>query len=160
MQTGLSPSDLMVHESMQNLRRLVKVIEDYSRSMERHFGLTGPQLWALWELGRNGPMALKDLASQMQLEPSTLVGVVDRLIGKELVQRTQDPLDRRRVSLCPSPKGAELLRQAPHPAQGYLLQGLRRMEPEQLMEVHRSLQVLVKVMEAEHLNPRFFFSEE
>jgi hypothetical protein len=34
------------------------------------------------------------------------------------------------------------------------------MEPEQLMEVHRSLQVLVKVMEAEHLNPRFFFSEE
>jgi len=118
METNLAPADQpsLIQECMQSLRRIVKAMEDYSHSVEKRFDLTGPQLWALWELGRSGPLALKDLAARMHLEPSTVVGVVDRLVAKDLLVRNPDPGDRRRISLTPTEKGHGVLAAAPHPA--------------------------------------------
>jgi DNA-binding MarR family transcriptional regulator len=151
--------DPRIGQAIQDLRRVVKAIEDYSRSVEHRFGLTGPQVWALWEMAMGGPMSLKDLAARMDMESSTLVGVIDRLLLKELVVRTQDTADRRQVSLFPSPRGWDLLAEAPHPAQGYLLHGLRRLSPRHIQELRRSLRLLVRVLEAENLDPPFFFGD-
>lgn len=145
---------------MQNLRRIVKALEDYSRTVEKRFGLTGPQLWALWELGHAGPLALKDLAARMLLDQSTVVGVVDRLANKGLVIRNTDVTDRRRVSLCLTEQGSRMLRAAPHPAQGHLLVGLESMERLRVEHLYESLQTLVIVLEAEQIKAPFFFSEE
>jgi DNA-binding MarR family transcriptional regulator len=150
----------LIQECMQNLRRIVRALEDYSLGVEKRFGLTGPQLWALWELGRSGPCALKDLAVQMKLDPSTVVGVVDRLVVKGLVVRNPDPSDRRRISLAPTPRGQEILAAAPHPAQGHLLAGMATMERDEVENLHAALGTLVGVLEAEHLEAPFFFSRE
>jgi DNA-binding MarR family transcriptional regulator len=150
----------LIQDCMQSLRRIVKALEDYSRSVERRFGLTGPQLWALWELGRKGPLALKDLAARMHLESSTVVGVVDRLVAKGLVIRNPDAEDRRRISLVPTPKGAEILAAAPHPAQGHLLAGLESMDPQRVENLHEALRTLEAVLEAERLEAPFFFSDK
>ena len=150
----------LIQECMQNLRRIVKALEDYSLGVEKRFGLTGPQLWALWELGRSGPCALKGLAEQMKLDSSTVVGVVDRLVLKGLVVRNPDPQDRRRISLAPTPKGLEILAAAPHPAQGHLLVGLESMDRHKVESLHDALGTLVGVLEAEHLEAPFFFSAE
>ncbi|MBI3130940.1 MAG: MarR family transcriptional regulator [Acidobacteria bacterium] len=145
---------------MNHLRRIVQALELYSKEVEANFGLTGPQLWALWELGQGGPMALKELAARMHLHPSTVVGVVDRLSAKNLVVRAEDPLDRRRVRVSLTAKGKTTLRKAPHPAQGRLVHGLRSMSSRQLSSLHRSLGRLVQIMEADDLEARFFFSPE
>lgn len=150
----------LVEVAMQNLRRIFKAVETYSRSVEARFGITGPQLWALWELGRSAPLSLKDLAERMHLTPSTVVGVVDRLILKELVIREQDSVDRRRVCLSLSAKGQSLFAQAPNPAQGQLILGLQKLEPGQLKDLNQGLEFLVEVMEADKVEARFFFSEE
>ena len=150
----------LIQECMQSLRRIVKALETYSQSVEKRFGLTGPQLWALWELGHIGPCALKDLAERMKLDASTVVGVVDRLVAKGLVVRNPDAGDRRRISLAPTPKGEEILQAAPHPAQGHLLGGLERMERARVEDLHASLRTLVEVMEAENLDVPFFFAKE
>ncbi len=150
----------LIQDCMQSLRRIVKVLETYSEGVERRFDLTGPQLWALWELGRHGPCALKDLAQKMKLDPSTVVGVVDRLVVKGLVVRNPDPSDRRRISLLPTAKGQEILAAAPHPAQGHLLVGLEKMDRKTVENLHGSLKVLVGVLEAENLEVPFFFAEE
>jgi DNA-binding MarR family transcriptional regulator len=149
----------LILECMQSLRRIVRALEDYSRSVEKRFGLTGPQLWALWELGQGGPLALKDLAERMKLDASTMVGVVDRLVAKGLVVRNPDPQDRRRVSLEPTGKGREILAAAPHPAQGHLLAGLEKMDPEAVAGLHRALSTLVDVMGARSVEAPFFFAE-
>ncbi|HJV91249.1 MAG TPA: MarR family transcriptional regulator [Holophagaceae bacterium] len=163
MQTKKSPqpreSDV-VEGVMQNLRRLFKVVESYSRSVEAQFGLTGPQLWALSELGRSAPLSLKDLAARMHLTPSTVVGVIDRLLAKGLVQRAQDPADRRRVSLSLSPEGKALLATAPSPAQGRLIEGLNQLDPKQLTALSAGLDRLVELTDAKQVEARFFFSEE
>jgi DNA-binding MarR family transcriptional regulator len=145
---------------MQSLRRIVKALETYSQVVEKRFDLTGPQLWALWELGRIGPCALKDLAEKMKLDPSTVVGVVDRLVAKGLVVRNPDAQDRRRISLAPTTKGEEILAAAPHPAQGHLLVGLERMDLEKVEGLHEALTTLVGVLEADHLVVPFFFAKE
>lgn len=150
----------LIQDCMQNLRRIVKVLETYSEGVERHFGLTGPQLWALWELGRLGPCALKDLAAKMKLDPSTVVGVVDRLVNKGLVVRNPDPADRRRISLIPTARGQKVLAAAPHPAQGHLLVGLEKMDRKTVENLNGSLNVLVGVLEAENLEAPFFFASE
>jgi len=150
----------LIQECMQSLRRIVKALEDYSLVVEKRFGLTGPQLWALWELGRNGPCALKDLAEKMKLDSSTVVGVVDRLVVKGLVVRNPDPQDRRRISLAPTAKGEEILTAAPHPAQGHLLVGMEGMDRRKVENLHEALATLVEVLEAEHLEAPFFFAKE
>jgi len=150
----------LIAECMQNLRRTVKALEDYSLGVEKRFDLTGPQLWALWEMGRTGPCALKDLAERMKLDSSTVVGVVDRLVSKGLVIRNPDPQDRRRISLAPTAKGEEILAAAPHPAQGHLLVGLEGMDRKKVENLHEALGTLVGVLEAEQLDAPFFFSKE
>jgi DNA-binding MarR family transcriptional regulator len=150
--------DILVEDAMNQLRRIVRALELYSKDVEARFGLTGPQLWALWELGQGGSLALKDLAAQMQLHPSTVVGVVDRLSGKGLVEREVDPGDRRRVRLSLTARGRATLRRAPHPAQGRLVHGLRALSVGQRKTIHRALVMLVKLMEAEDLEARFFFA--
>lgn len=149
-----------VDEVMQNLRRIVKALQEYSSSVEKRFGLTGPQLWALWELNRRGPLGLKALAEQMHLDPSTVTGVVDRLQRRGLVLRGSDPEDRRRVVISLTPEGASTVKAAPHPAQGQLIHALIAMDPIQVETLNQSLGLLVSVMEADKLDVRFFFSEE
>lgn len=144
----------------QDLRRVVHALELYSRDVNARFGLTAPQLWALWELDRGGEMTLGGLAKALQLHPSTVVGVLDRLEDKDLARREPDPLDRRRLRIRLQPKGRALLRRAPHPAQGRLVHGLQSMSEAQVASLRRALATLVRVMEAEDLEARFFFSED
>jgi DNA-binding MarR family transcriptional regulator len=143
--SGIDP----VEGVMQDLRRIFKVVETYSRSVETRFGITGPQLWALWELGRGTPLSLKDLAARMHLSPSTVVGVVDRLVAKDLVVREADQVDRRRVCLSLSSQGRSLIAKAPNPAQDNLIKGLKSLPPGQL-----------RTMDADKIQAPFFFSEE
>lgn len=149
----------LVRECMQDLRRIVKALETYAKTAERKFGLTGPQLWALWELSQGGSMPLKDLATRMHLDPSTVTGVLDRLALKGLIVRNPDAQDRRRISLALTDKATSLLASAPHPAQGHLLAGLLTMEQTRVQVLHDSLRTLVGVLEAERLEAPFFFAE-
>jgi len=148
-----------IQECMQSLRRIVKALERYSQTVEKQFDLTGPQLWALWELGQTEPLALKDLAARMRLDSSTVTGVVDRLALKGMVVRNLDPVDRRRLSLGLTEKGRQIVNRAPHPAQGYLLAGLEALDVGQIEELQASLATLVRVMEAESIDAPFFFAE-
>lgn len=145
---------------MRQLRRMVKALQTYSSDVESRFGLTGPQLWALWTLQQQGPIGLKELAQAMHLHPSTVVGVVDRLEARQLVIRKPDPEDGRRVRIGLTSAGTRTVAQAPHPAQGQLIHGLQAMTRAEVAQLHTTLARLVEVMEAEDLDARFFFSDE
>jgi DNA-binding MarR family transcriptional regulator len=146
--------ETLVGEAVQHIRQVVKAIEDYSREVGHRFGLTGPQVRALWELGMDGPPTHKHLAGRVDMDPSTLVGVIDRLLVKGLVLKTKDPVDRRQVSLRPSAKGWAILSAAPHPAHGMLPRGLQRMEHTELRRLNHSLRKLAAILEEERLESR------
>lgn len=69
--------------------------------------LSFPELKAISFLGKSGPSIMRRLAQYLGLSASTVTGIVDKLVRKELVQREYLPEDRRvvRVSLTPRGQG-------------------------------------------------------
>jgi len=151
--------DAAISEIMQSLRRIIKSLQDYSQTVSSHFGITGPQLWALKTIYQRGSLSLGELSKGMYLHPSTISGVVDRLEKKGFVLRDRTEKDRRVVKVCLTPKGKMLARRAPNPVQGKMIYGLRKLKKEKLNLIYESVQELVGIMEAQNLKVTFFFDE-
>jgi MarR family transcriptional regulator, organic hydroperoxide resistance regulator len=144
---------------VQGLRRIVKALHSYSQDVYRTYGLTGPQLWALKTLEREGRLSAGRLAEALAVHQSSLSILVDRLEKRGLVQRIRAPHDRRVVQIALTKRGAALSTRAPEAAQGRLLYGLRAMSPFEVHNIRQVVDQLVEAMEASDVQARFFFAE-
>jgi DNA-binding MarR family transcriptional regulator len=79
-----------------------------SKRMEAAIGITGPQRLVLRVLKAHPDITAHDLAAVVQLHPSTLTGVLQRLERKGLIARTRDEADNRRVRLRLRPEALPL----------------------------------------------------
>ena len=152
--------NVAISEIMVSLRRIFKSLQDYSQTVFSHFGITGPQLWALKTVYQTGSLSLGELSKGMYLHPSTVSGVVDRLEKKGYVAKDRTEKDRRVVKIRLTPRGKILVRKAPNPVQGKMIYGLTRLKREKLNLIHESVQELVGIMEAHDLKVTFIFDEE
>jgi DNA-binding MarR family transcriptional regulator len=159
MPHNLNP-DTAISGIMQSLRRIVKAIQDYSHEVSGKFGVTGPQLWALKTISREGSLPLGELSKKMYLDPSTISGVIDRLENKGYVTRDRNQEDRRVVKVQLTPTGQSLVEKAPNPAQGKMIHGLRRLSKYEVSAIYQSVEKLVEIMEAQNLKVTFFFDQE
>ncbi len=144
---------------VQGLRRITKALEDYSREVQRAYGLTGPQLWALKTLHRLGPLTAGELAEALAVHQSSVSVLVARLERRRLVRRRRRRDDRRFVEIALTDAGRKLAEQSPEPAQGRLLHQLRRMAPADVARIRRSVEALVTAMAAGGVDATFFFAE-
>lgn len=71
-------------------------------------GLTPQQYAALIKIRDFGSVSQNQLGRAVAMDPATCQGVVQRLIAKRLVQREDDPRDRRRSLLSVTPIGDEM----------------------------------------------------
>ena len=95
-----------VLEFMQLLWAVGHGLEKTSKRMSGEIGVTGPQRLVLRVVGLFPGMSAGDLASVLHVHPSTLTGVLQRLVDQRLLARADDPDDRRRAVLRLTPKGA------------------------------------------------------
>jgi DNA-binding MarR family transcriptional regulator len=146
-------------EIVQGLRRIVKALHTYSQEVRTAYGLTGPQLWALKTLHRNGRMSTGRLAAALAVHQSSVSILVDRLEQRGLVRRMRGRLDHRFVDMALTERGAALAAQAPEAAQGRLLHALEAMPPRDVRNIRHAVDRLVQAMEATDVNARFFFAE-
>jgi DNA-binding MarR family transcriptional regulator len=72
-------------------------------------GLTMSQLRVLIILNRERGMTAGNLADRLGVRPSTVTGIVDRLVKQDLVERQADPDDRRVVRNLLTPHGSEVI---------------------------------------------------
>ena len=94
-----------VLQFMQVLWAVVHGLESTSKRMTKRIGVTGPQRLVLRVIGLFPGLSAGDLATILHLHPSTLTGVLQRLIGQKLVRRIDDPRDRRRAVLHLTARG-------------------------------------------------------
>jgi DNA-binding MarR family transcriptional regulator len=80
-------------------------LQRMSKRMEASLGVTGPQRLVLRIVGRFPGLSAGDLAHVVQLHPSTITGILQRLVGRGLLVRERDPEDNRRVRLRLKPRG-------------------------------------------------------
>ena len=145
---------------VQGLRRIVKALHTYSREVDRQFGLTGPQLWALKTLLREGPLSTGQLAEALAVHQSSISLLLVRLEKRGMVRRVRDGRDRRVTRVELSPKGANLAGRAPEAAQGRLLHGLDAMSNAEVQKLRRAVDRLVQAMEATDVTAPFFFVDD
>jgi len=145
---------------VQGLRRITRAIELYSQDVQRSYGLTGPQLWALKNLLRDGPLTPNQMAASLAVDQSSVSGLLSRLERKRLLTRTRVAEDLRSVRIQLTPEGQTLARRAPEAAQGRLLHGLQQLPAGRVRALRRSIETLVRAMEADNVDARFFFSDD
>lgn len=145
---------------VQGLRRIVHALERYSRELRRDYGLTAPQRWALATLHREGPLTTGRLAEALHVHQSSASVLLKRMERRGLVRRTRAREDRRRVRAELTERGTALAREAPQPAQGRLLHGLANLPLARVREIRAAVDDLVRAMEVERVEARFFFSDD
>jgi DNA-binding MarR family transcriptional regulator len=97
-----------VLQFMQLLWAVAHGLERVSKRMAGDIGVTGPQRLALRVVGLFPGTCAGDLAAVLHVHPSTLTGVLQRLIAQGLLKRADDPRDRRRAVLHLTRRGARV----------------------------------------------------
>ncbi len=131
---------------IRHFRTVVKAIQAHSAWVERQCGVSAAQLWALWEIHAEPGLRVKDISERLSIRPATASNLLDKIESKGLIVRDRCGPDQRVVQLFPTDQGAELLANAPGPAEGALLNALVRMDDGALDELGNSLGALVEIL--------------
>lgn len=75
----------------------------------REYGVTGPQWRALAAIQRSPGMNQQALATWLEVEAITAARMIDRLAKMDLVERRDDPTDRRRWQLFLTVRAQDLM---------------------------------------------------
>jgi DNA-binding MarR family transcriptional regulator len=74
-------------------------LQSTSKRMEAILGITGPQRLVLRIVRDRPGLSAGELAHIVHLHPSTITGILERLVRKGLLRRERDRRDNRRVRL-------------------------------------------------------------
>jgi DNA-binding MarR family transcriptional regulator len=151
-----APEEREIAEIVRTLRRLFRAIHEYSKAIQKKSGLSGPQVWALTILKSQAGLSARELAARMFIHPSTVTGIVNRLVRKGAITRTVDRKDRRGVRLSATRLGGRILKTTPPPVQVGLTRALAALPPRRLRDLRTSLVRIARETEADRVNAPFF----
>jgi DNA-binding MarR family transcriptional regulator len=106
-----SAEDIGLGEVIEFMRLLWAVdhgLEASSKQMDQQFGVTGPQRLVIRLVGRHPGIAAGQLADILHVHPSTLTGVLARLVERGILTRKVDPTDARRALFGLTAQGRKL----------------------------------------------------
>lgn len=100
----MAPALDPVLDFMRLLWSIEHGLQRLSKRMEAELGITGPQRLVLRVVGQRPNLSASELAHIVRLHPSTITGIVQRLVARGLLERTRDPIDTRRARLRLKPQ--------------------------------------------------------
>jgi DNA-binding MarR family transcriptional regulator len=129
--------------------RLRLVIARTARRLRQEAGeeLSPSQGAALATIGRHGPLTPSELAVRERVQRPTATRVIARLEETGLVDRTQDPVDRRSFVVALTPEGRELLARVRNRKNAYLARRLRDLDADERATLDRAAAILERVLE-------------
>lgn len=134
---------------LKSLRRIVRAVDVYSRRLASQHGVTVPQLISLMKIDELGALTVKQLSEEVYLNPSTVVGIVDRLERAGLVARERSVLDRRQVRVLLTAAGREMLANSPSPLQASLVRSIEGLPELERVTIALSLERIIELIARE-----------
>lgn len=127
------------------IRRIVRVLRNFSKATERDFGLSTAQIYVLQKLLESKKaLTVNELAEATLTHQSSVSVVVSKLVGRKLIERTQDKIDSRSVRLSITAEGKYLLSKSPSSVQERLTQALSKMTSRERKGLVEGLQALIE----------------
>lgn len=77
------------------LSRVMRKVHRYYEGKLSHYGITQSQFYVLSAVWEKDGVKFKDLAKSLEMDGSTLSSILDRMERQDLVERRDDPEDRR-----------------------------------------------------------------
>jgi DNA-binding MarR family transcriptional regulator len=99
----------LIQEIVELERQVGRIIGQHAHIIWIDSGLTLTQLRSLFLIANKGSTNFRKLAKALGVTPSNVTGIVDRLVEQGLVSRTQNPEDRREMTLRATDKGKALV---------------------------------------------------
>ncbi len=131
---------------VKSLRIISRVIRAHSKLVEESTGMNATQLWMLWEIYNAPGIKVSVLADILSMHQTTCSNMLDKLQQKDLIRRDRGGPDQRAVHLYATDKGAQVVANAPRPAQSVIVDVLQRIPDEVLANMEDSLGKLVDAL--------------
>ena len=135
------------------IRQIIRATDIDSRKLAAEYRITSPQLMCLLAVVEKGSITAIDISRRIHLSPSTLVGILDRLEAKGLIQRERNEDDRREITVRATEAGLKLASQTPFPLQYSLGKALSQLSEQERDEIARWMERLVELMGIREIDP-------
>jgi DNA-binding MarR family transcriptional regulator len=146
-QTSAPPHESLdpVLDFMRLLWSIEHGLQSTSKRMAAGLGITGPQRLVLKIVSQFPGISAGELAHVVRLHPSTITGVIQRLVDKRLLVRERDQTDSRRVRLRVMNDARRFTRRSIGTVESAVETVLRQVPP---THVRRAREVLLAVANA------------
>ncbi len=142
--------DPICNDVLRAIRQIIRAVDLNSKKLVQKCGLTTPQMVVLRELA-TGKLTGSELARQISLSNATVTAIIDRMEKRELVTRTRDTLDRRKVYISLTDSGLNLLKNSPSSLQENFVRQLEQLEEWERSLILSSMQRVATMMNAQDL---------
>ena len=130
--------------------RLHRLLAPMHASDVLELDLTIAQLKTLYVAAMAGPIRMSELAVRLGTAVSTTSGVVDRLVQLDMLERLDDPSDRRQVLVRATPQARQRLDRINELGRGRLRELLASLrDPRDLATVEHAIQILTDAVATE-----------
>jgi MarR family transcriptional regulator, organic hydroperoxide resistance regulator len=127
-------------------REVFRAAKVHFGTVHKSVGVSGAQLWALWELHREPGLRVTELASRLSLRQSTVSNLIEQLAKGKHLKRKRNDADQRVVRLYLTASGRRLVETAPQPARGVLPDALESLDAKTLKQLDVRLRTLLSAM--------------
>jgi DNA-binding MarR family transcriptional regulator len=132
-------------ELLNLLRKITQAVDLHSKYLNKHFGLTGPQLGILQELS-GGEKTVSELARAISLSQGTVTDIIHRLENKNLIVKRRGDRDKRQVLIALSERCKDLLALAPPPLQETFMNYFSQIEEWEQLMILSAMHRIVRMM--------------
>ena len=125
--------ELFMHRSMRSVIR-------YSK--EKHISMS--QLGALSYIHHKGACGVSKIGESLNVTSAAASQLLERLVQQGLVERSEDPHDRRSKHIVLTDKGQQIMQESLHTQQDWLENLIHTLSPEERTQVTVTLTLLVE----------------
>jgi DNA-binding MarR family transcriptional regulator len=134
--------DVFMHRSMRGWGRFAK-----------SSGLSMPQFSLMMQLYHKGPCGMSRISEGYDITPAAASQLVDKLVHNGLIQRGEDPSDRRAKLLRLTDKGREFVQQGIEERYRWVDELGSKLTADERVQISEALEIMTRVAQDIEVDP-------
>ena len=132
-------------EILIKIRKIVRSVNLESKKIQKEYGVSIPQILALEYLNRadNYQATQRQLREYLNLNSSTVTGIINRLEKKGFIARLPKRDDKRTTHIVMTSKGSNLLKKTPSLLHEKLTKKLEHVSDDHTSDINEALNLII-----------------